>query len=142
MFRYRRHISWNAPGAFPRNAGYVARERISIRHYPHRDPEQMERRHRLRAGMLKLNGGPFAHWKLEDQINDLLKMVSQLLEDGEKFLVLNTYSLGFSSLIIENLMNDIFKLSNKADIGEIYLQSRTNQKLPLGVFGRFCELQP
>jgi 23S rRNA (cytosine1962-C5)-methyltransferase len=79
------------------------------------------------------------NWKLEDQINDLLKMVAQLLEEEEKFLVLNTYSLGFSSLIIENLMSDIFRLKNKADTGEIFLNSRTNQKLPLGVFGRFCE---
>ncbi|MEO8147024.1 MAG: class I SAM-dependent methyltransferase [Bacteroidia bacterium] len=77
------------------------------------------------------------NWKLEDQINDLLKMVAQLLEEEEKFLVLNTYSLGFSSLIIENMMNDIFKTKTEKQIGEIYLQSRTNQKLPLGVFGRF-----
>lgn len=79
-------------------------------------------------------------WKLEDEINDMLKMVAQLLEEEEKFVVLNTYSLGLSSLIIENMMRDTFKTKAPATTGEIYLQSRTEQKLPLGVFGRFCEL--
>ena len=80
-------------------------------------------------------------WKLEDEINDMLKMVAQLLEEDERFVVLNTYSLGLSSLIIENMMHDTFKTKTPAATGEIYLQSRTQQKLPLGVFGRFCELQ-
>lgn len=79
-------------------------------------------------------------WKLEDEINDMLKMVAQLLEEEERFVVLNTYSLGLSSLIIENMMHDTFKTKNPAATGEIYLQSRTQQKLPLGVFGRFCEV--
>jgi 23S rRNA (cytosine1962-C5)-methyltransferase len=79
-------------------------------------------------------------WKLEDEINNMLKMVAQLLNEEEKFVVLNTYSLGLSSLIIENMMHDTFKTKSPAATGEIYLQSRTQQKLPLGVFGRFCEV--
>lgn len=79
-------------------------------------------------------------WKLEDEINGMLKMVAQLLDEEEKFVVLNTYSLGLSSLIIENMMYDTFKTKETAATGEIYLQSRTQQKLPLGVFGRFCEI--
>lgn len=79
-------------------------------------------------------------WKLEDEINDMLKMVAQLLEEAEKFVVLNTYSLGLSSLIIENMMHDTFKTKEPAATGEIFLHSRTQQKLPLGVFGRFCEV--
>ncbi|MEO5572772.1 MAG: class I SAM-dependent methyltransferase [Bacteroidia bacterium] len=75
-------------------------------------------------------------WKLEDQINEMMSMIFQLLEE-KYFLILNTYSLGFSSLIIEN----IFKNYTKDDFetGELYLQSTTNQKLPLGVFGRICK---
>jgi len=76
-------------------------------------------------------------WKLEDMINEMMKMVFQLLEE-KHFLILNTYSLGFSSLIIEN----IFKICTKDDFetGELYLQSSTGQKLPLGVFGRICKI--
>ncbi len=77
-------------------------------------------------------------WKLEDQLNNLLKMVKELLNEDENFLVLNTYSLGFSSIIIENLVSEIFKPDAGLQTGEIFLSGRTGSKLPLGVFGRFC----
>ncbi len=72
-------------------------------------------------------------WKLEDMISEMLQNVLALLEDEERFLILNTYSLGFSSLIVENLLGKQKNLQS----GELYLQSRTGFKLPLGVFGRF-----
>jgi len=71
-------------------------------------------------------------WKLEDQINDMMHLVEKLLDEN-CFLILNTYSLGFSSLIIENLLKTVPGLNT----GELYLPSRTGYKLPLGVFGRF-----
>src|SRR3990172_6894732 len=43
-------------------------------------------------------------WKLEDNINEMVKLVLQLLDEKNHFLILNAYSLGFSSLIIENLL--------------------------------------
>ena len=76
-------------------------------------------------------------WKLEDHINDMMKHVLALLHEEECFLVLNTYSLGFSSLIIENLLSGIPELNS----GELYLHSKTGYKLPLGVFGRFRKLK-
>jgi 23S rRNA (cytosine1962-C5)-methyltransferase len=72
-------------------------------------------------------------WKLEDQVNEMMKMIFQLLEE-KYFLILNTYSLGFSSLIIENIFKSYTK--DKFETGELYLQSNMDQKLPLGVFGR------
>ena len=54
MFKYRRSMRWAERSSFPFNAGFVARERMPIRHYPHRDPLQMQRRFRLRAGMKRL----------------------------------------------------------------------------------------
>jgi 23S rRNA (cytosine1962-C5)-methyltransferase len=75
-------------------------------------------------------------WKLEDQVNEMMSMIFQLLEDNY-FLILNTYSLGFSSLIIENIFKNYTK--DDFEIGELYLKSTTNQKLPLGVFGRICK---
>lgn len=74
-------------------------------------------------------------WKLEDNIREMMKNVLQLLDEKNHFLILNAYSLGFSSLIIENLFRDFAK--DKLGTGELYLQSKTNLKLPLGVFGRF-----
>ena len=74
-------------------------------------------------------------WKLEDNINEMMQTVLQLLDDKEHFLILNAYSLGFSSLIIENLLKK--KAGKNLQTGELYLQATAGNKLPLGVFGRF-----
>lgn len=71
-------------------------------------------------------------WKLEDMINEMMKYVMELLDEKEHFLLLNTYSLGFSSLIIDNLLNH----RKNVETGELYLHSTQGDKLPLGVFGR------
>lgn len=75
-------------------------------------------------------------WKLEDNINEMMHTVLQLLDEKEHFLILNAYSLGFSSLIIENLLKK--KAGKNLHIGELYLQATAGNKLPLGVFGRFA----
>jgi len=74
MFRYRASMKWPASRPFPFNAGYVARERIPIRHYPHRDPEQMKKRYRLRATMMQLQAGAGPHWRLSDWRKDVLRV--------------------------------------------------------------------
>jgi 23S rRNA (cytosine1962-C5)-methyltransferase len=74
-------------------------------------------------------------WKLEDNINEMMKGVLDLLDPKGHFLILNAYSLGFSSLIIENLMKE--KAKDKLETGELFLQASAGNKLPLGVFGRF-----
>ena len=52
LCRYRNTMRWPPTVSFPYNAGFVARERLPIRHYPHRDPVQLERRCRVRAVMM------------------------------------------------------------------------------------------
>lgn len=52
LCRYRESMQWPPTVSFPFNAGYFARERLPIRHYPYRDPVQLERRCRLRAVMM------------------------------------------------------------------------------------------
>ncbi len=76
-------------------------------------------------------------WKLEEHMNDMMKQVIRLLDENEHFLILNTYSLGFSSLIIENLLKNIVPTTKDLNTGELYLKTVTDVKLPLGVFGRF-----
>jgi 23S rRNA (cytosine1962-C5)-methyltransferase len=75
-------------------------------------------------------------WKLEDNIHEMMTYVLQLLDDREHFLILNAYSLGFSSMILENLVKENFKPA-KVEIGELYLQDNFDKKLPLGAFARF-----
>ncbi|MCC6690597.1 MAG: class I SAM-dependent methyltransferase [Bacteroidia bacterium] len=74
-------------------------------------------------------------WKLEDNINEMMKVVLNLLDEKTHFLILNAYSLGFSSLIIENLLQT--KTDKNLQTGELFLQATSGNKLPLGVFGRF-----
>jgi 23S rRNA (cytosine1962-C5)-methyltransferase len=73
-------------------------------------------------------------WKLEDMINEMMRNVTELLDPAGHFLILNTYSLGFSSLVVENMLRDHQNL----ETGELFLSGRDGKKLPLGVFGRFC----
>jgi 23S rRNA (cytosine1962-C5)-methyltransferase len=76
-------------------------------------------------------------WKLEDQINEMMQDVVQLLHPDEHFLILNTYSMGFSSVITENLIRSAYPKVQNLEIGELYLQATAGNKLPLGVFGKF-----
>jgi 23S rRNA (cytosine1962-C5)-methyltransferase len=79
-------------------------------------------------------------WKLEDHIQEMMQDVVQLLDPKEHFLILNTYSLGFSSVIVENLIRTSFPQVNNLETGELFLQASSGVKLPLGVFGKFKKI--
>ncbi|MDX1903295.1 MAG: RsmD family RNA methyltransferase, partial [Thermonemataceae bacterium] len=76
-------------------------------------------------------------WILEDNLNEMLKVCKEILEPKDSFLVLNLYSMGFSALIadtlIENIFPDFFK---EKQLGELFLEDKHAKKLPLGVFWR------
>lgn len=72
-------------------------------------------------------------WKLENQLNALTDNVVKLLNPDIHFLIMNVYSLGFSSLILYNLLLPYSeKLQSKLEIGEIAIRSQTGKLLPLG----------
>ncbi|MBL7813013.1 MAG: class I SAM-dependent methyltransferase [Bacteroidetes bacterium] len=75
-------------------------------------------------------------WVLEKQINELLGLCAQLLEGKNAFLLINLYSMGFSPLITENLIQDHFP-GQKFDSGELILNDRSGRGLPTGTFVRF-----
>lgn len=76
-------------------------------------------------------------WKLEDHIQEMMQDVVQLLDEKEHFLILNAYSMGFSSVINENLIKSSFPKVSNLNCGELFLPAKSGCKLPLGVFGRF-----
>ena len=76
-------------------------------------------------------------WKLEDHIREMMNDVVQLLDPKEHFLILNTYSLGFSSVIVENLIRGAYPAVKNLEIGELFLNATSGINLPLGVFGKF-----
>ena len=75
-------------------------------------------------------------WILEDHIAELMETCSQISDGNNTFCVLNLYSMGFSSLIAENLMKDYFPKNSLIEFGELFLQDRAKRKLPLSVFSR------
>lgn len=74
-------------------------------------------------------------WKLEENINEMIKEVLSILDPKKHFLIINAYSLGLSSLVIENLLKEF--AGDNLNIGELYLNAKSGIKLPLGVWGRF-----
>ncbi|WP_394729428.1 glycosyltransferase family 2 protein [Altererythrobacter sp. GH1-8] len=73
LCRYRASMKWPVDVSFPYNAGLVAKERLPIRHYPHRDPKQLARRCTLRAIMMAdhMNASNWRHpdahhWSVAD----------------------------------------------------------------------------
>ncbi|MFM6976607.1 MAG: oxidoreductase, partial [Sphingobacteriaceae bacterium] len=76
-------------------------------------------------------------WKLEDHIQEMMQDVVQLLDTEEHFLILNAYSMGLSSVIIENLIQSSMHKVQNLHCGELFLQATSGYKQPLGVFGRF-----
>jgi 23S rRNA (cytosine1962-C5)-methyltransferase len=79
-------------------------------------------------------------WLLEEQINELLKLCAELLDPQKHYLILNLYSLGFSALIVDNLITSCFGKVGQPEYGELYLPDSFNKRLPLGVFYRFTNI--
>lgn len=79
-------------------------------------------------------------WVLEEHLNTLLKSCAALLDRDNFFFIINLYSLGFSSLILDNLINQLFAKPPHAEWGELYLNDQYQKRLPLGVFYRFSSI--
>jgi len=76
-------------------------------------------------------------WVLEENINEMIKLCSELLDPNENFLIMSLYSMGFSSLIGENLIKSAFGNQPELESGELYLNDKFDKKLPLGTIVRF-----
>ncbi len=81
-------------------------------------------------------------WKFEENIADLVKLCMNVLSDKPLFFLINSYTTGISSQVLENLlrMNIPKKVNGKFSNGEIGLPM-TNSKLilPCGIYGRWEE---
>jgi len=76
-------------------------------------------------------------WVLQEYINEMVKLCSQLLNPGPGFFILSLYSMGFSALIADSLTQAHFGTISGQEIGELYFPDRSGKKLPLGTFLRF-----
>ena len=75
-------------------------------------------------------------WRLEDNLSELLNKAKAVLDDDYSFLLINSYTTGFSSVTLDNILKLTFK-NNKIETGEIGLPIEDNDLvLPCGIYGR------
>jgi len=76
-------------------------------------------------------------WILEENISEIMSLCRELLEKNNCFLILNLYSMGFSSVIAENLIKDYFPSMKDYEFGELLIPESSGKRLPLSIFARF-----
>ncbi len=75
-------------------------------------------------------------WTLQEQLDEIISMSSELLEKKNSFFVLNMYAIGLSALVGLNVAKTHFKIENP-EYGEFFLKSAQGKDLPMGTFLRF-----
>lgn len=79
-------------------------------------------------------------WKFEENIVDLVELCSKVLSDNPLFFLINSYTTGISSMVLENILrlNICKNKPGKYSHGEIGIPM-TDSKciLPCGIFGRW-----
>lgn len=75
-------------------------------------------------------------WTLQEQLNELVRMSSELLEEKNCFFILSMYAVGLSSLVGLNVAKAHFTMHH-AEAGEFFLKSSNGRDLPMGTFLRF-----
>ncbi len=79
-------------------------------------------------------------WKFEENIYDLIKLCMNVLSDNPLFFLINSYTTGISSTVLENVlkMNMSEKYKGKFSAGEIGLpMTNSNLTLPCGIFAKW-----
>ena len=79
-------------------------------------------------------------WSLEKDLCNLVELCSEILSDNPLFFLINSYTTGLSSTVLNNLLTLIVdkKYSGKITCGEIGLPIKEdNLVLPCGIYGRW-----
>ncbi|MBL7858860.1 MAG: class I SAM-dependent methyltransferase [Cyclobacteriaceae bacterium] len=75
-------------------------------------------------------------WTLQEQLNELVQMSSEILEKQQSFFILSMYAVGLSAIVGLNVVKTHFPKA-RPEYGEFYLKSRHERDLPMGTFLRF-----
>ena len=78
-------------------------------------------------------------WQFENNIADLVELCKGVLSDNPLFFLINSYTTGISSKVLENILELTLDLKNgKYASGEIGLPMKdSNLVLPCGIYGRW-----
>ncbi|WP_300278819.1 class I SAM-dependent methyltransferase [Peptacetobacter sp.] len=80
-------------------------------------------------------------WKIEDKLFDFVNLCMGVLSDDPLFFLINSYTTGFSPIVLENVLSTT--IGKKVKGGKIYggevgiPASRDGKILPCGIFGRW-----
>ena len=80
-------------------------------------------------------------WQFENNISDLIELCTNVLSDNPLFFLINSYTTGFSPIVLENVLQTT--IGKKVKGGKIYggelgiPASRDGKILPCGIFGRW-----
>ena len=79
-------------------------------------------------------------WKFEENISGLVELCTKVLSDRPLFFLINSYTTGISSTVLENILRLNIKAKGKLSSGELGLPMKdSNLVLPCGIFSRWEE---
>ena len=79
-------------------------------------------------------------WKFEENISDLIELCVKVMSDDPLFFLVNSYTTGISSTVLENLLSLYIpkKYNGKFSSGEVGLPMKDSKLiLPCGIYGRW-----
>ena len=77
-------------------------------------------------------------WKFEENISDLVELCSKVLSENPLFFLINSYTTGISSTVLENILRLNIHKKGKFSNGEIGLPMKESKLiLPCGIYGRW-----
>jgi len=77
-------------------------------------------------------------WKLEDRLYELVQTVESILSDNPLFILINTYTAGFSPAAYGNILGLVMaKHRGNTSYGEVGLKAHDDLRLPCGMFARW-----
>ena len=79
-------------------------------------------------------------WKVEDSLYNLVSLCTEVLSDDPLFFLINSYTTGFSSKVLENILSLTVNKKCKGTItsGEVGIpMENSDLVLPCGIYGRW-----
>jgi 23S rRNA (cytosine1962-C5)-methyltransferase len=80
-------------------------------------------------------------WQFENNISDLVKLCTKVLSKNPLFFLINSYTTGISSEVLNNLLKiNLNNIKGKTSSGEIGLPMKnSNLILPCGIYAKWEE---
>lgn len=75
-------------------------------------------------------------WTLQEKLDELVQLASQLIKGSPSFFILSMYAVGLSATVGSNVVRTHFP-KQELEAGEFFLKSAHQRDLPMGTFVRF-----